>query len=100
MTAAGHASTTSRPCSRTARSWCVTVSTSAPRRRTRTRRTELAGPLGVRLDRDEAERALLGVVRREPDQQDVGRKLGGQVVQRPWQERYGLGIAVPIRVGW
>jgi hypothetical protein len=55
--------------------------------------------LWCRLNRYEAEHARLGIVRREPDHQDVGGKLAGQVIQGPGQERSGLGIAVPIGIG-
>ena len=52
-----------------------------------------------RLNGYETERVRLGVVRREPDKQDVGRELAGKVIQSPGQEHFGLGIAVPIGIG-
>jgi len=55
--------------------------------------------LGYRLDRHQPEPAGMGVVRHEPDNDDVGGKSAGQFIQAPGQESSGLAGGIPIGTG-
>src|SRR5215213_5541937 len=70
---------------------CASMSTRYAKRR----RFWHAAP---RLNGYEPEHVRVGVVRGELHQKCVRGKLGGEVVQGPWQEHLGLGVAVPIGI--